>query len=1118
MVFDMRNILVFFLIFIINYNTTIYPKCENNNIIKKKLTVTKSNLSGKFKIIDPTKSGLIFKNSVDEWAASLNRTLYNGAGVAVGDYNKDGLPDIFMCSVDGKSKLFKNLGGFTFREETLPNLKYGHRSAVFADLDGNDWLDLIIGTIENGIILLANVNGKFKDITQNSGLNGIYSPMTIALADINNDSYIDIYVSNNRSRDIRDEGSVKLARRKGQIIIPPKYKDRLIMSNGVIKEYGAEDHLFINKFNMRFDKVDWTDGMFLDSNGNKLNKVPLDWGLAAAFHDVNNDGLQDLYVCNDFWTPDRFWLNLGGRFQLLDNSSFKKISASSMGVDFSDFDRDGDIDVFVVDMLSRELKNRKRQMHAQNKSDNALRKENEPMQVMRNTFLSNNGDGTFAEVSQMVGLSASEWSWSPLFIDVDLDGYEDLLITAGHFKDIQDLDVNALIKNKQKPRDKRLSPERRKIEFAKEMMQNNRLYPDLKMPVIAFRNNQNGQFEDMTKIWGTEKLGVHHGIATGDFDLDGDLDLVVNNMNENAAVYENTFWSPRIAVVLKGLKPNTSAIGSKVYLQSSDGFNQIKEVVSGGRYLSDSEDKIVFGLNKINTGLTIKVRWKSGNLSTIKNVKANYEFTIDEKYSSREDAVEVKNNIKDLFTDNENLLNFVHHENDFDDLALQPLLPFKLSKTGPAVSVVDINKDELDDIIFGCSKGGSITVYLNNGAGGFLAIKDNYKFDDDINSIFHNDEKNVFYSINKGFELDVVSIKKHTLKKNTISTEISMILPIKSVGSFARADIDNDGDIDYFIGGGAFPSKYPESSNSLILLNKKNGFSQDLANQNILSKSGIVNSAVFYDFESDGYPELIIAGHWQPVRFFNNINGRLSNQSMKRGIDKGSGLWNCLKVGDINNDGLMDFIVGNYGLNSKYIASEDNPLSIVYGDFNDDGSYELIESIYENGILVPIRQFNDLVKFMPFLYDRFQSFNQYSSASVADVLGNKNAKILQVHTLESAAYLNLGKKFIRATLPNCAQLAPTNDVVISDFNKDLNQDIILAQNYFNKITGNELLNASGGVVLTYENKNFKEVKRSGIKLGGEQNVVEIGDFNNDKKPDVIFSVNNNKSKIFINSN
>ena len=345
-----------------------------------------------------------------------------------------------------------------------------------------------------------------------------------------------------------------------------------------------------------------------------------------------------------------------------------------------------------------------------------------------------------------------------------------------------------------------------------------------------------------------------------------------------------------------------------------------------------------------------------------------------------------------------------------------------------------------------------------------------------------------------------------------------MILPIKSVGSFARADIDNDGDIDYFIGGGAFPSKYPESSNSLFLLNNKNEFSQDLANQNVLASSGIVNSAVFYDFESDGYPELIIAGHWQPVRFFNNINGRLSNESMKRGIDNGSGLWNCLKVGDINNDGLMDFIIGNYGLNSKYIATEENPLSIVYGDFNDDGSYELIESSFENGILMPIRQFNDLVKSMPFLYDRFLSFNQYSSASVADVLGNKNAKILQVHTLETAAYLNLGKKFIRATLPNCAQLAPTNDVVISDFNKDSNQDIILAQNYYNNITGNDLLNASNGVMMTYENKNFKELKRSGIKLGGEQNVVEIGDFNNDNNPDVIFSVNDNKSKIFINVN
>ena len=267
MVFDMRNIYILFLIFIISYNTIIYPKCENNNFIKKKLTITKSNLSGRFKLIDPTKSDLNFKNSVDEWSASLNSTLYNGAGVAVGDYNKDGLPDIFLCSVDGKSKLFKNIGGFTFRDEALPNLKHGHRSAVFADLDGNDWLDLIIGTIENGIILLANVNGKFKDITETSGLKGIYSPMTIALADINNDSYIDIYVSNNRSRDIRDEGSVKLVRRKGQIIIPPKYKDRLIMSNGVIKEYGAEDHLFINQINMRFDKVNWTDGTFLDSIG-----------------------------------------------------------------------------------------------------------------------------------------------------------------------------------------------------------------------------------------------------------------------------------------------------------------------------------------------------------------------------------------------------------------------------------------------------------------------------------------------------------------------------------------------------------------------------------------------------------------------------------------------------------------------------------------------------------------------------------------------------------------------------------------------------------------------------------------------------------------------------------
>jgi hypothetical protein len=509
-------------------------------------------------------------NQVDEWEASQNRVLYNGAGVAVGDYDRDGWPDIFLCAIDGNSVLYKNNGNWTFADATsssgLKELGHRHRGAVFADLNGDDWLDLLVGTVDRGIRTFINRRGVFQEMSQASGLAGVYAPMTMALADVDSNGTLDLYVTNNRPSDIRDEGSITLRRVGGKLVIPAQYRKRLVVSGGIVKEYGEADFLFLNDGKAVFRKSSWTEGGFLTPLGEPLSDAPLDWGLSAAFHDINNDGLPDLYVCNDFWTPDRFWINQGDAFKLLNPKNFGKTSASSMGVDFSDYDRDGDVDLFVVGMLSRDLAMRKRQAPAQDLSDRLVNQGKYADQVMRNTLLNNRGDGSFAELANMAGLSASGWSWSPVFLDVDLDGYEDLIITAGHYKDTQDLDVNALIQTRQKPRDRSLSPKQRKLMFSREMMENNRLYPDLGLPIITFRNGGSGAFEEMTLQWGTDDKGIHHGMALADLDLDGDMDLVVNNMNREPGLYENRFMAPRVAVVLHGDPPNTQGIGSKVSL------------------------------------------------------------------------------------------------------------------------------------------------------------------------------------------------------------------------------------------------------------------------------------------------------------------------------------------------------------------------------------------------------------------------------------------------------------------------------------------------------------------------------------------------------------------------
>ncbi|MCI0490244.1 MAG: VCBS repeat-containing protein, partial [Blastocatellia bacterium] len=534
-----------------------------------------------FTLLAPDQTGITFVNTLKDEQATTNQLLMDGSGVAAGDFDNDGLCDLYFCRLDGPNVLYKNLGNWKFKDVTaeagvaLPGVF--STGAVFADIDGNGYLDLIVSGFGKLTCFLNEGNGKFKEATDETGLKSNLGSRTLALADIDGDGDLDLYVANHRTTTLKDGAAVQLQNVDGRVVIPPNLRDRVAFIDGGLKEYGEPDILYRNDGDGRFTPVSWTDGSFLDEDGNPLTGPPLDWGLTAMFRDIDQDGDPDIYVCNDYWTEDRIWMNDGeGRFRAVDRLALRNISASAMGVDFSDIDRDGDDDFFVADMLSRSRSRRKRQMPALKTNLNAVGEIDNRPQILRNTLYLNRGDGTYAELGYYGDVEDSEWSWSLVFLDVDLDGFEDLIITNGHFRDILDADTVAYIQSLQ-------------LKSVTEAQKTLLIYPRLDTANVAFRNMGNLKFKETAPEWGLAAKVISHGIATADLDNDGDLDLVMNNLGVPAGVYRNDSSAPRIAVRLKGRSPNSQAIGARVTLFNATVAHQSQEIISGGRYLSGSD-------------------------------------------------------------------------------------------------------------------------------------------------------------------------------------------------------------------------------------------------------------------------------------------------------------------------------------------------------------------------------------------------------------------------------------------------------------------------------------------------------------------------------------------------
>ncbi|MFQ5674574.1 MAG: CRTAC1 family protein, partial [bacterium] len=856
-----------------------------------------------------------------------------------------------------------------------------------------------------------------------------------------------------------------------------------------------------------------------------------DWGLTVRLQDMDNDGDPDIYVCNDFASPDRIWINDGaGHFRAISRLAIRNTSSASMGIDFSDIDRDGDLDFFLAEMLSRKHKRRKTQEGPVSPIDNKIGEIDNRPQYMKNTLFLNRGDNTYAEIANYSGVVASEWSWTPLFLDVDLDGYEDLLIATGHYYDGMDVDSRLKLKT--------MSP-----KAYKQMGSSVFAYPPLALPDFIFRNRGDLTFEEVSESWGFASTDIAHGMAAGDLDNDGDIDIVMNRFNAAPGVYLNNSATPRVAVRLRGLAPNTRAIGSKIQFVGGP-VPQSKEVISGGFYLSHSDQLYTFATGKPASELAIAVTWRNGKKSLVKGVKPNriyeiYEPRDDTDSIARSDGISPRSQpgaensaAKPIFEDASDLLNHEHHETAFADFKRQPLLPNRLSQLGPGLAWLDYDDDGDEDLFIGSGNGGKLAGFRNNGHGQFTPLRRS-----SLTSTTHHDQTTILGSLAENGEsfllvgfsnyeddaLDNSFIMKYEFKQGSITGKRKLLFNKTSLGPAALADYDGDGDLDLFAGGRTVPGRYPEPASSILYENKNGKFTPDAKNAAVLQDIGMVSGAVFSDIDNDADPDLILALEWGPITVLRNESGQFSNATEELGFTQYSGWWNGITTGDLNEDGRMDIIATNWGLNSKYTTAGEQALTLYFSDFDNSGTVDILEAYFDPELktMVPQRSLASLRNAIPFVAYNTRTNSEFGEASLQDVIGPRLDQAVQLpaKTLANMVFLNLEHGFETRPMPAEAQFAPAFHVAVADFDGDGHDDVFLSQNFFATRTGTHRNDAGRALWLKGDGTGHLEAvpgQFSGIKVYGEQRGAAVADFDRDGRVDLAVTQNGATTKLYHN--
>ncbi len=1042
-----------------------------------------------FTLLPAEQTNVHFSNNIPE-SEQINiltyEYLHNGGGVATGDLNNDGLADLYFTANLLPNRLFLNKGNLTFEEISEKAGVQGHpgwkTGAALADVNADGLLDIYVcfsGNVppegRSNQLFINNGDLTFTDRAAAYGLDDKGYGTQAAFLDYDRDGDLDVFVLNHN-------------------IVPLDNFNPAAMRK--VRDPYVGDKLYRND-NGHFTDVSQPAGL----TGN-----PMGYGLGIAVGDLDNDGWPDLYVSNDFLEHDYLYHNNGdGTFTEKLKASMKHVSQFSMGNDIADFNNDGLLDVMVLDMVAEDNYRQKTNMRGMDRRKFYYAVEDGfHYQYMINTLQLNNGNGTFSEVAQLAGVSNTDWSWAGLLTDFDNDGWKDLYVTNGYKKDVADKDY--------------VNYEKKRLDQLKEEPGANpkavvgellAKIPSTKIKNYVYRNNGDLTFAKRTEAWGLDQPAFSNGASYADLDNDGDLDLVVSNIDEKAFVYRNNRAQlpghHYLRLRLKGPAKNPFGVGARVVLTGPQG-QQVQEHYPTRGFQSSVEPVVHFGLGNADRVQTLTVTWPDGNTQQLGNVGADRVLTLN--YADARPAAAQPAAAPRLFADytRQAGVDYRHRENAFDDFEKETLLPHRMSTFGPGLAVADVNGDGLEDFFVGGAKGFAAKLFLQRPGGTFAAAPSQPwtadKEAEDTGAAFFDADGNGaadLYVVSGGGEFAPDSpllqdrLYLNDGKGNFRKAANALPVMLSSGSRVVPADYDRDGDVDLFVGGRLVPGKYPFPARSYLLQNDGGRFTDVTATvAPELAEAGMVTDAAWGDFDSDGRLDLTVVGEWMPVLLLRNAGGKFTSVTAKAGLGESSGWWFSVAAGDFDRDGDLDLVAGNLGRNYKYKASAKEPFEVYCSDFDENGALDIVLGYYNGGSLYPLRGRQCSSEQMPFIKEKFPDYKTFGLARLQEVYGEESlekALHYQAKTFATSYFENRGDGTFAATaFPNAVQLSAINAILPGDYDGDGHADLLMAGNLYASEVETPRGDAGIGVFLRGNGKGqFRPVpsRQSGFYADGD---------------------------------